>query len=253
MATWHTDIDAGGARQLKDGRWEYERVGIAEGVAGIGHAKHRNACDTPGVPSIGDLHPDDPDAVLEERVPSIIPGHTSDFRITLIYRTPPDVNPRITIGSSLTEEEADTDVDGNLMELAYTDKNGNEKKQNVTLPNDVGLSTIVIDTVENESPGAKSRNYVGRLNLAGWSLDGGAAAGTWKCEEITGTSDDGAVTWHVHHAFAYKADGWHKNAGWLDPTTGRMPDDIDTNASAPNSRKTFELKAEVDFDAIPGL
>jgi len=235
------DITEGNRGTLTADGWSFERVAKVAGVGGVGHARLKNAVEADGVPSIGDAHP----TVADCELVSIHPESESQdiVKLRLVYQTPPALETEIEVGATLSEVTVDTDINGELMIVKYGE---DETKDQAALVS-IGLprSTIRFRRREFESPGEKAREYVGKVNTAGWTVDSGAAARTWRCNAIVGRSADSGRSYDVDYDFEYDEETWDARVVWIKSETGRMPPDLDENG-----RRRFQVYREKGFNGL---
>jgi len=219
------DIKDGNRIRETPEQTEYERIATVSGLTFTDARALRQALECPGLPRLYEPHPAHPSARCIARNAESVGDKSA--RIQLTYQTPGPKAPKgesqqvsIEVGSSVEEEEVDTDVKGNLLLVEYTDARGAVHKDYVTATLGRPMSCLVVRRQEPVSPGAKSRRYTGKVNAGAWQ---GGAARTWRCDGITGASADGGKTYDVTYAFTYKERTWDKIVKYLDPETGRAP------------------------------
>ena len=263
---WTFDLIEGNTAVLNESGWQFERIGHATGVPGVGYEKLVNAvADTTDAPQIGDSHPDVATATLYEVQPISITA--TDIRCRFLYRDRwTDVN--ITVGATLIQEDTNVDRDGNAFRVGYTypsDYEPNEEWRDKevfkggTLSKLIPQNTRVFNIREQFNPDALSRVYTGTVNGLPW---GGDFARQWLCTGITGVSADGGLHWDNTYSFQFKVEGWFARVVFTDPNTGDPPDDIiqdlvpqDIPIGPPDhpdlaGLKVYPLYLETDFNDL---
>lgn len=247
MATVVSDIIEGKASFTFDG-WVIERVFIVTGLTGEPYDKIIDALNTTGIPALGDAHPSSSleYCYLREAIPTI-EGKANDIvRIRLIYAnaTWPTERQQVNtleVGGALSQIQTNKDRFGNTITVGYTypADYAYDDALRGTFVETSGLVTklvperhIVKRRIEYSDPSLKADLYLGAVNSGPWSLDIGAATGTWLCTQLEGVSNDGGLTWVVTYAFQYRKDTWETTVTFIDPNTGRPPADLYTAAQA---------------------
>jgi hypothetical protein len=250
MANVHIDIiDGNRGRQTRRGWVERERFAIVSRLTGAGDAKLQAAitelqANDDYCANYGDEHPAAPRCLLE----ALDPEHltSEDVRVRMFYKRPEfedeDGETVIEVGSTLIQETVNTDVNGDLMTVEY---NGQSQSGSVSIP--VPQSTVRYQLRLDSPPGDLSRAYVGKLNSGGWWADTAAEPRTWLCTSIVGVSDDDGETYLTTFEFAYLEDTYDEEVVYIDPETGRMPDDIEIGTGT----AVFQVIDAVSFNDIP--
>lgn len=232
MAVLHLDIVGGKPKSERDEEgWVFsERIARVTGVPGTGYQQHQLALRIFGLPQVGDEHPFIADLFLTRHSPSTIEDKTVEIRLRYERRDEQDSPEyaRIDIGTSAHQDETDFRYDdaGNKIGIKVFKKDSSaprtaEEEQGGVVPILAPKSTIVYRRRELGSPGAKSKEYGGKVNSGTWSLDTTAVAGNWLCTGINGSSVDGGKTYDVVYTFEYDARFWIERAFWIDPKTGK--------------------------------
>lgn len=253
MAITINIVEGERGRKTRRGWQERERLALVSRLDPLltGHAKLDAAiaalqADPDNRAGFGDEHPTSSRVFLEELAPEA--ETSADVRIRMLYRVPEfspsdtdDADLVIEVGTSLSQITANTDANGDLMTVEY---NGLSQSGSVSVY--VPESTVRYQVRKSGSPGALSRNYVGKVNSGGWLADPGAAARTWLCTALGGVSDDGGDTFLVTAEFAYREDTYDETVVYIDPETGRMPDDIVDGTGI----VVFQVYTEANFNGI---
>lgn len=239
-------IDGSNGRKSQEYGWELERKAIVSGIDSSVDASAKlidAVLGTIGMPEIGDSHPNIPACILREIIPEAIT--TDKVTLRLVYRergadTQQDgqwPDSTIEVGASVMQIQTAKDRAGADISVAYhypdQEKYGEWKNATYTADQYVGKmipnNTMVIsrrETVTGEFLNWLAKDYVGKVNYAGWYLAPGDAIGTWLCTGITGRSYDGGVTYDVQYTFQYRADTWVENVKFFDHFTGKTPPDL---------------------------
>lgn len=245
MAITVYDNLVGGDRQTRtlDGREITKKI-IVEGIPTslYGDEKINYAIDNCGYVE-GDLHGDYTNAKLVRFNARAI--DTATVEIELIYA---ETNTDVTVAISTNRYQIDTNVDaeGNLLEVSYTypadyeldeTLRGKTLSKSPTLPKEMNEVVVTLTRTETITSGeiiVKALTYIDTLNLDGWTVSG-AIAGTWKCEDISGTSN-GDGTYDVTYVFAARkhiqlgsgeyVSGFSFDMFYRDERTGEPPADV---------------------------
>ena len=223
-----------------EGKEGYVALYLVKDVAGTDQQILRNALGASGIPRRGQRHPSRPTAHVVSRRAAGIGGRT--VRVTVTYEDKGEADDpedqRTRVGTSLRTVETNKDVNGHLLTVMLPGTKDQSGTVNVERP----ISTIHVSRKEDTSPGAKSRAYAGKVNGRGqFRLAGGdVAARTWRCNYITGDSTDQGASWQVEYEFEYDPHGWDKEVAYIDPETGRIPQEL-SEAGAGSIEQIFGL------------
>ncbi len=257
-----------------------EQSGRADNSARIYEAMH----DT-GVPEIGDAHPNVANSLLTKiRCVALEPNY---LKLELIYETTQPNYQIITLGqsdismeSSLIQIET-TKKFGTGSELPITPLNYiypigalNPAEPFKEDPNDptkriANLLTAAFSE-DDEIPVANlyvpariytirkrllgtdedelellNDNYQGHVNDSTWRT---YAARTWLCVGITWRTTDRRTTYNIDVRFQFKFDTFDAEFVYHNSFTGKVPDDVFTQA--PNSFRRDRIQREADFDQL---
>jgi len=237
MAVLKDILDNPTGRFTFDG-WTLERTAVVTGVTGSGHTKILNAMNTAGIPALGDQHPSGADCYLREAIPT---ADSSDIvRIRLVYADPANMSHRqqldtIEVGGTLSQISTNKDRFGAIMYTSYdypADYEYGDDLAGKTIDQG-GLASIftpehtkIKSRLEYSDPSTTAEDFVGAVNTAGWNLAPSALVGTWLCTGILGRSNDGGMSFVVTYSFQYRADSWATEIIFIDPRTGKPPDDL---------------------------
>jgi len=136
----------------------------------------------------------------------------------------------IEVGASLISEEVNTDRDGNVISITYTNDDGVIHQQSGYINRFLPQITKSFAKRSSTQLGAFELSCVGKVNSDDWPRGGdlgGGNAGKWLCTGITSRSTDWGATWEHTYTFQYNADGWNtQDIVFIDPETGRPPADV---------------------------
>jgi len=250
LAVRYDVFNPAGHGKLTQKGWEFERSCVVDGIVASGAGAVIAAVNQANL-HIGDQHPQIPTAKLEEITPEHVAPGVVTLRLTFRehYKTK-----LIEVGTTLQTQTVNKDKDGNLLSVRYqdpTNENADEDgfvTQNASTSFPQPHTTFSITRQEDGSPGDKSRQYVGKVNEAGWAIDPDAADRTWMLTGIVGRSHDGGNTYEVTYTGEYKDETWDVTVTYVDPATGRLPGDVtedDTDAIA-----TYEIADTADFNEL---
>lgn len=114
-------------------------------------------------------------------------------------------------------------------------------RQAGTVAIEIPTHTVVLTRDEPESPGAKSKAFLGTVNANPIFGDGPRM---WLCTRLGGFSDDGNQTFHVTYAFTKNLDGWDATVIYVDGETGQP---VPLADAQPLSIQTFPIYRETEF------
>jgi len=259
------DIVNGNTGKVTIHGWQdIDRIATVSGLTSVGHAMLDEAVLTAGVPRIGDVHPTVTVAYCYELIPVAVSNDT--VRITIRYEQndflvsglPGALTPQfntVDVGATLSQVETSFDRHGNRISVSYTypaDYTEDPSKQEVTETTSKTVQRLFPDhqisvrKQEFVNPAAKALDYVGSVNDGPWSLAPSSVAGQWLCTGITGSSNDGRVTWTVLYTFQYRPDTWSHLVQYIDPRTGEPPSDLVENVGY----KYIELYPIMNFNFL---
>ena len=270
MADVKVDITSGSrGRRGRDAqgniRWlSIDRIALVSGVAGTGYRRLGNAIDaliaSDSTLNIGGLHPDIGHLRVSTHTPSATAADVITVTVSYTYAPDEDETTQLdtTIGTSLRQIQVNTDRAGNLIKATY-----NGEDYVATVPDDEPITSLRFRRTEFGSPGlfrVLSRQYVGKCNSGPWQdIDELAEAREYKCSLMQASSNpsiEGLSTYTVDYAFEFrdKGDGkWDRIAYYVDPKTGKPPedvDDFDSTADSGNGWVRAITKNEVDFNEL---
>ena len=254
------DITDGARATIDRTGWtSAERIAKVTEVTGSGYAKFQSALSAVDMPQLNAQHPSIPNLYVSGYDFST---EGTDIVVVRIIYTPPDArsveHTQIKISATATQQQVNTDIDGNLMTVYWQDEKENEHPQsgmvNILSPQ----LTLQIQRIETSSPGSKAMSYIGTVNSGGFNADPGALARHWLCTGIEGNSSDGGQTYVVTYSFQYNRDGWDAEVVYVDPKTGRVPDNIvgvddgwvGDDGEIRCGRRSFQVYSEKDFNAL---
>lgn len=201
-----------------------------------------------------DAHPDVDYVYLRKISPVGLANNTiqlnclyTRYSLSLLKRRE---NNTIEVKGGLIQANTNKDYQGNeLGYLSYTyPATDPEKpsivgaKQKIIVP--VSKPIVIWNKfkIENESPEDKALEYVGAVNSSIWRSK---PARTWRCEDISGTSNDSGNTYEVLYSFAYNPETWDDNA-YYTRYDGKIPDDTVEDTS----QKLCRVIREKNFSSL---
>ena len=259
------DLIEGHDAELTTNGWTCTRQAIVTGVTGTGAAKIYNAVlNTPGMPVIGEVHPDLPYTWLARIHPKSIEGDI--VKLELFYQPLEYYTTEYDIGASSSQVDTNLDIDGDPVSVSYTYPSDyvEEKYQNVTDIQGVVYSVykpegrILVTKQEGISRStlmSRISTYENKVNTAGWNLDPSAPAGSWLCIEIRGCKSN-TTAMVVSYSFLKRPSfvregttypGWSEQLVYIDPNSGKPPDPDTWDAETMKIIMPYEY---VDFDGL---
>ena len=244
-------VEGNTGRESADGL-ELDRIATITGIEGDASRKIVIARNTAGVPRYGDPHPAETSCKLrtirfESLSTDIVKAYLHYSQKSIDRSAPPGDPPQIEVGSTLSQVSSNKDISGNEITVAHTfpstddDWPDEKKEQSVPVSRLVPESSLTYNQTEYNSPGTKSRYYVGRMNAAPWQ---GGATKTWLCTSIVGRSNDGGFTFSVAYTVQYRGDTWDGEVVYIDPRTGRPPANLENGVG----KKRVVIYQTANFD-----
>lgn len=256
------DIVNGNTGRVTIHGWQdIDRIATVSGLTSTGHAMLDEAVLTSGVPRIGDVHPTITIAFCYELIPVALSNDSAKITIRykqddfLVSGLPDALVPQyntVEVGATLSQIETSFDRLGNRISVSYTYPADHEtwpsteKSSSKTVPMLFPDHTISVRKQEFVNPSLKALDYVGFVNDGPWILAKTSVVGQWLCTALTGTSNDGRLTWDVSYAFQYRPDTWAALAQYIDPQTGEPPADLVLDTGY----KFVELYPLANFDLL---
>jgi hypothetical protein len=87
---------------------------------------------------------------------------------------------------------------------------------------------------------------VGSVNAAGWNIFPSHQSQFWLCIDMSARKVPESDTWVIGYAFKYDHDRWKELAEFIDPQTGKIPDDL----VADTGSKSFRIYPVQDFSLL---
>lgn len=170
------------------------------------------AMRAPGIPKIGDYHPEMRTLPVLDVYAEPKDGQPDTAMVTVEYAFPqggggidfpPDNIATVEVVSTVTPAETNFDVGGNPLAVSYIiedDEAGTSTldEQIATASKQVPTASVIFRRRESRSPGLFSANFVGHVNLTDVFDD---EPRTWLCTRIDGRSEDGGLTYNVTYEF----------------------------------------------------
>ena len=255
MSVNYKDLIDGNNALLTRTGWQLTRIAIVSGATGTGHSKILDAFNRLG-DNIGDQHPSLPTAYLMNISPMSISSDTVKFRLD--YAEYPFADTVVSIGSTVSQIEANKDVNDEVFELEYTYPSdyhiSDYASETITTGAVIALyAPETLMTVRKHITGTNylevvnySRDYVGKTNMSGWLIHPTSPENTWLCTGITGETDDGGLTYLVTYSFHYREEGWDSEIVYMDPNTGKPPSDVVDDVGI----KTYQMYETANFNNL---
>ena len=251
------DIIDGNSATVTEAGWEIQRVFMVSGLSGDGYAMLYAAITELAAAGyfIGSTHDTITTAVLKELRPESF-SHNG-VKVTGTYRQyDTTASYQYNLQGSPVDEETTLYVDATTgatasMELTYTWPTDYPNPDFASLGEHTQVHTatylkprptITISryeylTIAADAVGAglpltrnilidRQLNYIGYTNAAGWNFRIGDAAGSWLCLDINASKQPEQITWQVSYTFQYDANQWREHGQYIDPNTGKPPDDL---------------------------
>ena len=180
------------------------------------------------IPRYGEPHPGVAGLFVSHVQADPVKNSRTAARVVVRYASPeaqsvPNVV-RIAITGTARSKLRSTDPrDGSPLLVKYTDPNGNVLQEFLQLPVLSPNTVLEFTRQELRSPLRLSTRFRRTVNASPWQ---GGDAKTWLCRAIDATSLDNLTRYEVKYAFEYDPDGWERLEYWADPSTGKIPDDV---------------------------
>ncbi len=261
MTVHRNQIESTSGTRNPDGTFSLFETVTVNGLETVGASKILEALDLAEA-QIGTPHPEVTNMELRNATASVVTGDVIQLRMEYRQRqfaafstVQDEIQSRLQVGSTLSQEQVNTDVNGKLLIVSYNlkDENGDStgvrKQQTGTVAVLLPQSTITVNREELESPLDKSRRFTGKANNGGWLLDPAATARTWLCTGITGNTQDNGDTWDVTYSFQFDRDIWDATIVFRDET-GQVPGDVEEKKLGGGGISTYQMYKTVDFNSI---
>ena len=138
--------------------------------------------------------------------------------------------PSIEISTTIQQAVTSKDVDGSFIvltgdQLGETDESTSDilagPPQLALVEYPLAMTIVIVRRRENESPGPKSKRFVGKVNENPEGLlTFGDLDHFWLCTRLGGFSEDAGATWNVTYEFQRHPDNWNVTQVYLHPNTG---------------------------------
>ena len=185
---------------------------------------------------------------------------TCKFQPGTIDNVPPDEGAgstlQIRVGTTVQEVETSLDVNGDTIRVSYDyidiDEQGNQtvrnESQTGTVKYQLPMTVVTLSRKETRDPLDKSRIFVGRMNSGSVFGD---PAHWWLITKLEGESSNGGKSFNVTYEFQRKIGGWDPTVVFIDPDTGRPPEDIlEQTLAGGDAIRTVQVLGEADFFAL---
>lgn len=254
-------VEGSGVRKTNLG-YEFDRIAIVKNVTGVGHSRMIQAIQAviTEVGDIGDSHPQDSSSKIIGF--DCRPLSNQEFEVRVDYRYSSVVlvdEIQIEVEGSLVQEESNIDAFGSVISVQHAypsnygdNGEGNPAKAGRTIQQggmvQRPIPTVVLTITRRDlfNPLTLSKQYTGKLNDGPWAWGPGDVARTWLCAGITGTSDDGGVSYRNRYSFQYRPDKWDATVVFIDSDTGKPPTGLVNNVGY----KRVQITGTANFNAL---
>ena len=180
------------------------------------------------IPRYGDPHPAVPGLFVAQVEAEPVKNSRTAARVIVKYSSPefgsvPNVVRIAISGSSRSKLISKSPADGSLLLVKYTDPSGNNLQEFLQFPSLSPNTILEFTRQEPSSPLRLSTRFRRTVNASPWQ---GGDAKTWLCRGIDATSLGNLTRYEVKYVFEYDPDGWERIEYYVDPYTGKVPDDV---------------------------
>lgn len=117
----------------------------------------------------------------------------------------------------------------------------------------LAISHTQLETTTHAALLARYKDYIGKLNLAGFLLDSNAEAGTWMMTNMSWSTTQSATTdttriYEVIYTFQWRKEGWKQRVIYISPYSGRP---LKNSSIATGEEKMVTLYEWRSFSALP--
>ena len=204
------------------------------------------------IPAYGQPHPAVPGLFVLQLEADPIKNSRTSATVKVRYASPefgsvPNVV-RIAIGGSTRQKLiSKSPADGSLLLVKYTDPSGSTLQNFVQVPALSPNTILEFTRQEGRSPLRLSTRFRRTVNAGPWQ---GGDAKTWLCRAIDARSLGNLTRWEVRYAFEYDPDGWDRIEYYVDPYTGKIPDDVQISQNNDQGVAKILPYAVTDFSAL---
>lgn len=221
------------------------RVFRVTDVTGSDYNKAFTALNAAGIPAFNSSPSGLSNLVLTRRSVSLVGSEKDAFDVTCEYQIfgTAEVDRWFSGSTTLQQISTENDNSGNqiLLEHTYpdddpdfginTDFNPTDTPVAVKQGGEISVfsptSTITSTHIQNtNSPTNIALGWVGHVNSKSW---GGSGTRQWMCTDVSHESldiDSSPEQWKMTFEFQYKSEGWTPTALFIDPRTGRPPQNL---------------------------
>lgn len=250
-------IGGAGGKKTKDGWEEITRRCIVSELSTstpasiIYDAVHALLESDDGI-DIGDSHPSVSSLKVEEITPSAVDNANNIVTLDVVYRKPETSGTTILYPPNSTERyfhvstklktvRSNIDSSGNLIELEYTDDDGQKFETIGEYEVQIPFMTLEVRERRTSSPASLAQSLTGKVNAATWQSK---AAKTWLCEGIDSYTD--GDYWFTTYNFTYNSDTWKTTVALVHPDLGYPPKGLTSGTGY----KEIDLYATADFSTL---
>ena len=204
------------------------------------------------IPRYGDPHPSAPGLFVAQIEAEPIKNSRTAARISVRYATPeassvPNVVRVAIRGSSRAKIISTSAADGSALVVKYTDPAGNALQEFLQIPVLCPNTVLEFTRQEPRSPLRLSLSFRRSVNSTAWQ---GGDARTWLCRGINAASLNNLTRYEVKYIFEYDPDGWERLEYYIDPFTGKVPDDVQPGQNNTNGVTRVLPYQKLDFGQL---
>jgi hypothetical protein len=264
------DLIKGSTSQSLSSGWTSTRVFFASDVTGNPDAIGYEAISNGAVPRVGEPHPTIP-LLIVDTVGSK-PEGARQVEITITYKpmssgggTDPDEESQtqMSVGGSVQSVQTNKHIVKNkgkkdseekiILEYIYPDNLSPEGKPKGFIYKSVGTISkqvpnivVTFSRTESNNPLAKTIKYQSKLNAKPFLNE---KEGYWMCTNLSGSSNDGGLTYQVNYEFTRSEGGWSTTVAFADERTGKIPEDVGEKGNE-KALQTVVTQEKIDFNNL---
>jgi hypothetical protein len=178
------------------------------------------------IPRYGEPHPGVAGLFVNHIEADPVSNSRTSARVKVRYASPGSVPNVVTIaisGSSRAKLISKDPKDGTMLVVKYTDPTGAALQEFLQVPALSPNTILEFTRQESRSPLQRSLKIRRTVNASPWQSGG---AKTWLCRAIDAKSLNNLARYEVKYIFEYDPDGWERLEYFVDPYTGKIPDDV---------------------------
>ena len=202
------------------------------------------------IPRYGEAHPSAANLFANEINAVPINGSRTAAKVTVQYGTPAQAATpgaaQIRIGGVGGHKMTAIAADGGLVAVSYATPLGEQHANYLQVPILVANTLLEFTRVESASPLRLSEQYRRTISKSAWQ---GGDAGTWLCRGID-AAGQGSGRFEVRYTFEYDPDGWDRIEYFVDPFSGKIPDDVAFSSNNDKGIARIKLYKARDFSLL---